>query len=189
MSNDAGSIAALDEQHRGDVEGGRHAAAALVVLVASWSLAVAAVVLGVINRPVSHPGTWYYVVDVADAIVFGAVGAVLVARTSQVTAWIVSVTAVGGGLAAIASQWFELTLEDPDLPALPILSSMQNWAWIPGTLGLILVVPYLVRERSAGPVTIAAVAAGVVTTAVLFVTRLTDPFPWPEGESMAPLAV
>jgi signal transduction histidine kinase len=173
----------------GATEGGGHPAAALAVLAVSWTLALIAIVLGVLNRPESHPGTWYFVVDLADAIVFGCVGAVLVARTDHPASWIVATTGIGGGLAAIGSQWFELALDDPELPTLAVVSSMQNWAWIPGTLALILVLPYLVREVPAGAMTRAAVAAGIALTGVMTVTRLTDPYPWPDGPTMAPFAI
>ena len=127
-------------------QGDGHPAVALALLVLTLTVAAAALVLVVINRPVWTVWQWYFVVDLADAFVYGVVGYLLLARVRHPVAGLVMLCAVGGAFAALSAQWTELTFQHPDVPQLDFLQSMQNWAWIPGTLALILIVPWLVRE-------------------------------------------
>lgn len=170
-------------------EGGGHPAVALVLCALTGLVASAAAVLGVINRPAWHPGTWFYLVDLADAVVYGIVGYLLLSRTRRAVAWIVSLLALGGGCAALASQWTERTVRDPDAPALNLLQTMQNWAWVPGTLALFTVVPWLVREGPLRPTARTFVALGTVGSLGMLLIRWTDPYPWPDGESVLPFAI
>lgn len=162
---------------------------AVVVCGAAWSLAAVAVALVPFTEPQWHAGQWFYLVDLADAIVFGAVAGVLLARGRHPVAWILAACAVGGGLAAVAFQWSMVRIVHPGLPVLDPLSSAQNWGWIPGTLAVILVLPWLVRSGPIGRAGRTAIWAGVATIAVILAGRLTDPYPWPDGPTMAPFAV
>src|SRR5688572_27052986 len=83
---------------------GRPVAAALV-LVASLVLAAVAVALWWLNTPDWSEDQWYFVVDLADALVYGTVAWVILSRRSHPVGWILALTAVGGGLAAISFQW------------------------------------------------------------------------------------
>jgi len=123
----------LDADDRPLVGGGLRVSAHLV-LGASLSLALASLVLVVLNRPEWTSDQWYYVVDVADAVVYGVVAWALLARIQHPVAWLVALTAVGGGLAALGAQWFQYHLAHPDTPALDLLSSMSALGWVPGTL-------------------------------------------------------
>ncbi|MFP5488996.1 MAG: sensor histidine kinase, partial [Acidimicrobiia bacterium] len=91
--------------------------------------------------------------------------------------------------AAASSQWTQFQSERPDLPALPLFGSAQSWAWIPGTLALILVAPWLVRRRPLDVVGRVGLVAGGVVTVGFVAERWTDPFPWPDGPSVMPLAI
>ena len=122
----------------------------IVVLVTSWSLAGLAILLVPFTEPTWHVGQWYGLVDTADAIVFGAVASVLLARGRHPVSWLVALCAVGGGLAALGLQWSMLVMVHPDLPQLPFLQSAQNWAWLPGTYAMIILVPVLVRPSPDG---------------------------------------
>jgi signal transduction histidine kinase len=170
-------------------EGDGHPAVALGLLVVTAAFSLVALVLVAINRPPWHVGQWYFVVDLADSVVFGIVGYVLLSRSSHAVSWIVATTALGGALAATGAQWTELTFQRPGAPELELLQSTQNWAWIPGTLALILVVPWLVRDRRPGPIARTGVVLGAAVTGGFVLVRWTDPFPWPEGDPIMPLAI
>ncbi|GGY97962.1 sensor histidine kinase [Streptomyces poonensis] len=163
--------------------------AAVAVVVTAWGLAAAA---GVLAGAAGGPWTtdrWYLVVDVADAVVYGLVAGVVLSRRAHPVAWLVALTAVGGGVAAVAAPLGELAMADGSRVP-PSWAVLQNVAWVPGTLALILVVPYLVSAERPGRVARAAVLAGIVLTVIVMAVRLTDPWPWPDGgEPFAPLAV
>ncbi|HET9559702.1 MAG TPA: sensor histidine kinase, partial [Actinomycetota bacterium] len=57
---------------------------------------------------------------------------------------------------------------------------------MPGTLALVTIVPWLVRDKPLGRWAGLAVAAGVGMTASLVLVRVTDPYPWPLGEPSVP---
>jgi signal transduction histidine kinase len=170
-------------------EGDGHPAVALALLLVTLAIAVAALVLVIINRPQWHVWQWYFVVDLADAFVFGTVGYLLLSRIRHPVAWVVVVCALGGALAAVGAQWTELTFKYPSAPRLPFVQSLQNWAWVPGTLALILVVPWLVRDGRPGPIARTMALIGVFVSVTLVLWRWTDPFPWPEGDPIMPLPI
>lgn len=167
----------------------RHRVVAATALVATSVVAVASVVLLGVARAPWHVGQWYYLVDVADAFVFGAVGWMLASRVSTPVAWIVVGCGFGGAVAAFSSQWTALRSTHPDVAPLPLLESAQSWAWIPGTLAMILVVPWLVRRRPMDLVGRIGVPVGIVVTVGMVATRWTDPFPWPDEPSVMPFAL
>lgn len=164
-------------------------APAIAVCALAWTLAALAAVLVPFTEPAWHPGQWYFLVDLADAIVFGAVAGILLARGRHPVAWILAACAVGGGLAALGFQWSVARFVHPGLPALDPLSSAQNSAWVPGTLAVILVLPWLVRAAPLGRGGKVAIGAGALTIASITLARVTDPFPWPDGPTMAPFAI
>jgi signal transduction histidine kinase len=169
--------------------GGGHPTAAAAVLVACAALAAASTVVWALARPPWTFEQWFFVVDLADAVVYGVVAWVLLARSRHVVAWLLAVTAVGGGLAALGAGWTSLLVDHPDLPTLNRLQWLQNSAWVPGTLALIVIVPWLVRDEPLGRIPRIAVGAGVAVIGWMVVVRVTDPFPWPQGASLAPLPV
>ncbi|MEU0336001.1 histidine kinase [Streptomyces sp. NPDC006193] len=171
----------------GAARGRRGVAAA--VTVTAWGLAAAAGVLaGAAGGPWSAD-RWYLVVDAADAVVYGLVAGVVLSRRAHPVAWWVALTAVGGGVAAVAAPLGDLVMADgARVP--PSWAVLQNVAWVPGTLALVLVVPYLVSAERPGRAARAAVLAGAGVTVAVVAVRLTDPWPWPDGgASFAPLAV
>ena len=161
----------------------------IVVLVTSWSLAALAILLVPFTEPTWHVGQWYGLVDTADAIVFGAVASALLARGRHPVSWLVALCAVGGGLAALSLQWSMLVMVHPDLPELPFLQSAQNWAWVPGTYAMIILVPVLVRRRPMATIERAFVVIGAAAITGLTLMRLTDPYPWPDGPTSTPLVI
>ncbi|WP_405983440.1 histidine kinase [Streptomyces sp. NBC_00872] len=173
------------------IDGGGHRAAAVGVLVAAWGPAVTALVLmGVASAPWTQD-QWFFVVDTVDALVYGLVAAVVLSRRRHPVAWLVALTAIGGGVAAVTAQAVALWARDAGEGAVPPQwTILQSTAWVPGTLSLILVVPYLVSGRRLSPVARWAIGAGTAVIVAVLALRLTDPWPWPAyGEPYAPLAV
>ena len=170
-------------------EGGGHPAAALAVLVTALTIAGASVLLAWLNRATLHSEIWYFVVDLADAVIYGLVAYVLLQRVRHAVAWIVALTAIGGAVAALGMQWLTFQQAHPDLPQLALLSSALGWAWVPGTLSLMVVVPWLVRDDRVPGVGRAAIAAGVAVVGLLVFQQLTDPWPYPDGDPLVPFGI
>lgn len=166
-----------------------HRGWSIAVLATSWTLAATAIALVPFTEPTWHNGQWYGLVDTTDAIIFGAVSALLLARGRHQVSWLVGLCAVGGGVAAVGFQWAMVTAVHPGLPALNWLQSAQNWGWPPGTYSMIILVPVLVRRLPLRRVDRAFLVVGATTIAALSFISLTDPWPWPDGESMMPLAI
>ena len=170
-------------------EGGGLPTAALVVLVTSFTIAGAAVLLAWLNRATLHREIWYFVVDLADAVIYGLVAYLLLQRVRHAVAWIVAITAIGGAVAALGMQWLTFQQAHPDLPQLTLLSSALGWAWVPGTLSLMVVVPWLVRDDRVPTFGRVAIAVGVALTGLLVIQQLTDPWPYPDGDPWAPFGI
>ncbi|MDN4160526.1 sensor histidine kinase [Nocardioides abyssi] len=130
------------------------------VAVVSWALVVAALVLLALARPPVDERMWFLLVDLTVGGVYGTVAAVTLARRSHPVPWLLAVAAVGGGLAALGATYSMLDLRHAGLPWVEQVSTLQGTAWMPGTLALFLVVPWLVRDRALGPVEWVAVTAG-----------------------------
>lgn len=176
------SIAALQRR-------GGSASAAWVLLTATYLTAAFAVVLYLLVRPVWHVGQWYFLVDLADAVVYGAVAFVLIRRACVAVVWIVGATALGGAVAAASSQWTQYQEGRSGVPRLALFASAQSWAWIPGTLALILVAPWLVRRRPLDAIARFGAVVGALVAVGHTTLRWTDPYPWPNGPSTMPFAV
>ncbi|APE11629.1 histidine kinase [Rhodococcus pyridinivorans] len=143
---------------------------AAVVAVASWLLAVAAVVVFVAARPALDSDQLFFVVDVVGAAVYGTVAGVILARRVHAVPILLAVASIGVGVAAMSYSWTQLALVRPELPV-GFLGPLQNTTWIPGTLALFLVVPWLVRDHPADPVVRAGIGVGVLTIAWFFWAR------------------
>jgi signal transduction histidine kinase len=142
--------------------------AATAVAVAAWGLAVLAVVIIVAARPPLDEGLWFFTVDVTVAAVYGTVSAVILARRRHPVPWLLALAAVGGGLAAFGFAYKVLSVERPGLPAVDAIGDLQGLAWVPGTLALFLVVPWLVRDHPLGRAVWGVVAGSALI--VVFVT-------------------
>ncbi len=112
----------------------------------------------------------------------------VLARRVHAVPILLAVASIGVGVAAMSYSWTQLALVRPELPV-GFLGPLQNTTWIPGTLALFLVVPWLVRDRRADPVVRAGIGVGVLTIAWFFWARTftdiatsgsSDPL-WPWG--------
>lgn len=122
--------------------------AAWVVGVGCWMLSVGALVLFfTAHQPGGLTEDWLFVVtDAAMAAVYGTVASLLLARRRHVVIIFLLLAAVGGGLAALGGAWRQAVLAGT-LPSVPAIEAMFSTAWVPGTLSLFLVVPWLVRRH------------------------------------------
>ncbi|MGK2947847.1 MAG: sensor histidine kinase [Acidimicrobiales bacterium] len=172
-----------------ELEGDGRPAVALGVLVVSLALALFSTALTLVVRPEWNINQWFWAVDTVDAVVYGVVAWLVLGRLRHPIAWILAVTAVGGGLAAVGAQWTLLWAEQPDLPELPTVQLLQGTAWVPGTLALIVVLPWLVREGRLDAFSRVMIGLGVALITWTMFVRLTDPFLTPSGEPYSPLAI
>lgn len=129
-------------------------------------LAVAGAAMVAATRPTLGTDALFLLVDATVALVYGATATLILTRSRHVVGYLLALTALGGGLSAAGGGWRVLA-ESRGLEAGP-LSGAFGWAWVPGTLALFLVVPWLVRERpSAAPWWGPAVGALVAATALV----------------------
>src|SRR5690606_16397148 len=137
------AVPGLDlHSEEGSIVGGGTRAVAHIVLFLSLSLAAASLVLVAMIRPSWTEDQWYFVVDVAAAAVIGVVAWLLLARTGHPVSWLIALSAVGGGLAALGSQCVQYRLVHTSSPGLELLSFMQVFGSVPGTRALFTIVPY-----------------------------------------------
>ncbi|MGW5672875.1 hypothetical protein, partial [Micromonospora sp. NPDC003776] len=130
----------------------------------------------------------YFLVDFTDCAVYGTVAWLVLLRRGHPVAWLLAATGVGGGLSALSAQYVDLLAVRPGLPAPVLLTSARQWAWVPGMLSLIVVVPWLVREGRLPVPARVAVAAGALVTAGIELFHLTWPGR-PGHPSGAPLPI
>ena len=120
---------------------------AIAIAVVAWGIAAVSAGMVLVVRPPVDIGFWFFAVDLMVAIVYGAVAAVTLSRRRHPVPWILAVTAVGGALACLGYGWMVLVAEYQNLAELPELVQLQNTGWVPGTLALFLVVPWLIRDH------------------------------------------
>lgn len=120
--------------------------AATATAVTAWGLGLLSLLLLLGARPALDENLWFYVVDLAVALVYGTVAAVVLWRRRHPVAWLLALTAVGGALAATGFAYGALATTVGGLPAEAALARLSSIAWLPGTFALFLVVPWLVRE-------------------------------------------
>ncbi|HEY5979004.1 MAG TPA: histidine kinase [Microlunatus sp.] len=149
--------------------------AAWVVGVTCWLLGLSSLVLffgSTSSGPLTHD--WLFVVtDAGMAAVYGTVASLLLARRRHAVIIFLLVAAVGGGLAALGGAWRQAVLIGR-LPPAPLIEGLFSSAWVPGTLSLILVVPWLVRRELDRRAWLQALPGLVIAAAFLVVGQLID---------------
>lgn len=154
--------------------------AAAVVAVTCWTIVVLALVVFFAAVPSIDSNQLFFLVDVVGGAVYGTVAGVVLARRVHPVPIILGAAAIGIALAAFGYSWSQWATVSPGLPWVDVLSPLQNTAWIPGTLALFLVIPWLVRDHRLDAVARVGVVAGVVVTAWYFWARtFTDVSPVP----------
>ncbi|WP_148573081.1 sensor histidine kinase [Nocardioides caldifontis] len=137
---------------------------ATAVAVVAWGLALVSTVLLLAARPPLSEDLLFFLVDVTVATVYGTVAAVVLARRRHVVPAVLGIAAVGGGLAGLGAAYEQLSWARGGLPLEEEIGRLQGTAWMPGTLALFLVVPWLVRDHPLRWWSWAGVAAGVAVT-------------------------
>src|SRR5687767_11906292 len=100
--------------------------AAAAIAAAAWGPAVLAVVLVVAARPALGEGAWFFAVDVAVAVVYGTVAALILARRPHPVGWLLALAAVGGGVAALGFGYPALAEQRPGLPGVELVGLLQS---------------------------------------------------------------
>ena len=157
---------------------------AIAIAVVAWGLALSALVLTVSVRPPADVGLWFFLVDAMVALVYGTVAFVTLSRRLHPVPLILAVTAIGGGMAAMGYAWMVFAAEHPALPALGVVTRWQNTAWVPGTLALFLVVPWLIRDHRLGWEWI-GLGSGLGLIAVTEYERYAEDGSWDRGVFIA----
>lgn len=140
---------------------------AITIAVVAWVLALVSLGVLIAARPHVDELMLFYVVDATDACVYGTVAAVTLSRRQHPVSWILAVTSVGGGLAALAFAWTMLSIRHPDVPAPSWFLDLQGQAWVPGTIALFTAMPYLVRDSRLTRTAIAGLLAGTFVTVLV----------------------
>ncbi|GEN79373.1 hypothetical protein AFE02nite_11070 [Actinotalea fermentans] len=121
---------------------------ALVLGGVAWFLGLLGLVLHLASGAgIADANVLFLLVDVTVAIVYGTVGAVVLARRRHAVGFLVALAGLGGGLSATGGGWGAYAAAHPDLPALDGVAELYGWAWMPGTVALFTVVPWLVRDH------------------------------------------
>ncbi|HMR50428.1 MAG TPA: histidine kinase [Arachnia sp.] len=148
---------------------------AIGVAVGAFLPAVAGAALQAASRVPVTPDVLFLVVDVMVALVYGSVAAVILARRSHPVAWLVALAAIGGGVAAFGGGWASFAVTHPAAPDASLGMSLFGSAWVPGTLSLFLVVPWLVRDHRLSPAAWVGLGAGAATALTFTLQRFFFP--------------
>lgn len=149
---------------------------AVVIALVAWLLAGTAAVLHVAAGGGMTAGDLLFTaVDVMVAAVYGTVGAVILSRRRHPVGWLVAFTGIAGGVSAVGGAWGAFASTRPGAPPLDWLVATFSWIWVPGTVALFCVVPWLARDRRLAAVARGGVALGALAALVLTATRLLTP--------------
>ncbi|MGN6300525.1 MAG: hypothetical protein ACTHN8_05470 [Angustibacter sp.] len=147
---------------------------AAVIAVASWTIVVLAVVTLVAARPPLTVDLWFFVVDAMVGCVYGLVAGVVLSRRRHVVPGVLALTALGGAVTAFAFAYGSLGQRYDGLPLAAQVLLLNGIAWVPGTLALFLVVPWLVRDHRLGWTAAAGLTLGRAVTAVFTAVSALD---------------
>src|SRR5690606_35890043 len=124
-------------------------AAAAVLAAAAVAVSVAAVVLAAVYHTTWGVDGWYFAVDVVVGVVYAGAGWLILSRRPHAVGWTFAGAALGGAVAAFGFAYQATRAEHPGLPWGTAITSAVAWGWVPGTLALVAVVPWLVRAGRA----------------------------------------
>ncbi|MGN6271656.1 MAG: sensor histidine kinase [Protaetiibacter sp.] len=176
---------------------------ALGVLVTSWGLALASIVIAWIfelpELPV--PGAFlsaspplvqsrFDEIGVVVALIYGLLSAVLIVRRPHPVVIVLAVHAVGSGIAAFGVQWGLLGERIPGLPLWGLLAHAAGWGYVPGTVGTVIVPVILLRKPlGAAGWTVVVTVAGLATASGLAALVHQAPVDATTGGPINPLAI
>jgi signal transduction histidine kinase len=154
---------------------GRWPVAGWIVAVTAWLLAGLAVLTLPWGSLYEGGEALFFLVDVVVAVVYGLVARVLLARRAVAVAWWVALAAIGDGVAAFAAGYARVTVQGEPLPGADAVASLTSVAWVPGTIGLIVVVPWLVRDGALSRIARAGVWTGAAACVAVTAARVLVP--------------
>lgn len=163
--------------------------AAWLTLVVSWAMVVATVVTWARLGPPWDLTMWFTAADVVVAAIYGTLAWVLLLRLRTTVVWVFALAAIGAGVAGFAGVYGLAWDRDPALWGATWIVPFVGFAWIPGILALVVVVPWLIRS---GPLTAVArvgVGAGVALCMAVTFVRATHPYPYPMADPFMPLGI
>jgi signal transduction histidine kinase len=147
---------------------------AATVAVTSWAITLVSAAILLLARPQATGDLWFYAVDAMVGCVYGLVAGIVLSRRRHPVPGVLALTALGGAVAAFGFAYATLGLTEPDLPGLAEIGRLNGIAWVPGTLAMFLVVPWLVREHPLGPLERVGLALGIACCAWFTLARLLD---------------
>ncbi|MFG1921467.1 histidine kinase [Cryptosporangium sp. NPDC048952] len=140
----------------------------------AWLLAVGSTVLLFAARPPVDELLWFFTVDATVAAVYGTVAGLTLSRRRHPVPWLVALMALGCGVSALAMAYSAFAARWP-LPGVGTAANLISVGWVPGTLAIFLVVPWLVRDHRLGPVARLGVTLGGAVSVALFAVNVSQP--------------
>ena len=109
-----------------------------MITVAAWLLALTATMFAILADLTPRGENLFLYVDIMVAAVYGTVAGVILWRRRHVVVWLLALAAIGGGISAVAGAYGS--------------GRRSTWppfavAWVPGTLALFTVIPWLIRDH------------------------------------------
>ncbi|SHN27150.1 sensor histidine kinase [Cryptosporangium aurantiacum] len=144
---------------------------AATIAIVSWLLAGVSTVLLIVARPPVTDNLWYFLVDVTVAVVYGLVAGLTLSRRRHPVPWLVALMSVGCGLAAFGFACESLDARRP-VPGMVVIEWLQTLGWVPGTLAIFLIVPWLIRDHRLGWPARAGVVAGILAATAFIVAQV-----------------
>jgi signal transduction histidine kinase len=152
----------------------RDRTAATTVVAVALSTAFLAVVMLPFSGTDETWTEWFYLNDVVVTVVYGLLAGLLISRGARLVGALAALAAIGDGLAAIGQRYPLLEIAGGP-PFAEQLTDVVGTAWVPGTLALITVVPWLVRDDPLPRYARVAVAAGATVSAAITLMRVIRP--------------
>lgn len=146
--------------------------AAAAIAAAAWLLVAASVTFAVLARPGLAGENLFLLVDITVAAVYGTVAAVILWRRQHLVVWLLALTAIGGGLSATAGAYTMWFFSGADVPWAAWIQTLYGTAWVPGTISLFTVVPWLVRDHPLGRAIVGVIAGAAISVALSTVRAL-----------------
>jgi signal transduction histidine kinase len=148
--------------------------AAVLVAGCSLTIAGAAVIMLPFSRPDEAWTEWFYLNDVVVAVVHGLMAGLLLRRGARVVGGFAGLAAIGCAVAAVGQRYPLLEVAGGP-PFAEVFLALLGTAWVPGTLALITVVPWLVRDDRLPGYARIAVTAGVLVSGAITLMRVVRP--------------
>jgi signal transduction histidine kinase len=145
-------------------------AAAIAVVSVSWLLVLSAFVIAGVHGLPLLGGVNFSSLYIMNAVVWGAVSALLIARRSHPVGIILAATAIGSGISAVVAQLIRMPA--PTFIDIGVLDHVLERAYLPGTLATLGVVPLLLTARPLGRMLRVIVVGGLVVSVIPLVVTV-----------------